>query len=159
MNFEIPLVIDEDTLKLLPERENKHVKFLLFWLQEKSCKAVVTKSAWKSFFKIWEEELKDCSEEFKNPFYQFIRGVVRPYRKEGYEDEEESENPAEQIIKIVNRDYDIVEFIIVSNPSLYNLNNLKVSNDQLLTLKDFYTLNEVENTDIFRSFSQIYGHK
>ena len=155
MDFEIPLVIDEETLNLIPEYENTFVKFLLFWLQERDCKAIVLKSAWKNFFKKWDINLKDTTDEIKEPFYGFIRGVVRPYKKDGYENEKEDSSPIKQITKIVNRDYDVIEFLIVSNPSLYNEDEIKISNNLIMSIKDFYNFHRVKNSEIFKLFSDL----
>ena len=127
--------------------------FLLFWLQEKETKAVVIKSVWKSFNKYWDEQLKEQN-EVKYSFNQFISGVVRPYRKEGYNDEIEESNPIAEMVKIVNRDYDIVEVLIVDNPCMFNGTSIKIAKESILTLKDFYTFNEIRNTPIFQAFSK-----
>jgi len=152
MNFEIPIVIDKKVLETIPSRD-KYVKFLLFWLQEKSTKCVIFKSAWVEFCKFWGGELAK-SPDAKFSFMNLMRGVIRPYRKDGYENYPEEENKINEIVRIVNRDYDIVEYLIVDNPSAFNNTEIKLSPNNIITLRNFYLLHEVSNTKIFHIFKE-----
>lgn len=152
LNFEIPIVIDEENLNEIPSR-NKYVRFLLFWLQERNTKCVVLKSSWKKFNEHWNNSLNEG--EVKECFFRFIRGIARPYRKEGHEDEKEDMNPTEEIIKVVNRDYDAVEFLLVKNPDLYKVKSIKLSHDNIFDLRGFYTIHEVNNSKIFQDYARL----
>jgi len=48
MDFEMPIVIDENVLEDITEK-TKYYEFLFFWLQERQTKAVIIKSKWNSF--------------------------------------------------------------------------------------------------------------
>lgn len=68
------LVLTKDILDRLIERTDKYVAFLRFWLSMVDTKAEVTLSAWKSFQKHWESELKELPET-RDSFFANIRGL------------------------------------------------------------------------------------
>lgn len=149
----------------MPESENKFVKFLIYWISGHNTKAVTTLKNWKRFFREWEERLKDRSDELKNPFFAFFRGIVTPYRKKYAKednlsitdnDNKEKSNNDEitNIINIINRHYATVEYLITEDPSIYEGKDIKIDKDRIVSLKGFFYLIEKDDNQSFEQFFQ-----
>lgn len=155
--MDIEIVICVEVLKKTTARE-KHSSFLQFWVSQKNTKAVVVKEDWNAFMKEWENDLKDCLEEVKQPFFGLLRGTATPYR-EKYADEvvgakeiELKGTSSEKITQIVNRHYATVQYVVVNNPNDFNISKMKISQDQLLTPKGFFNRMEIKEPKLVNEF-------
>ena len=152
MVFEIPVVIDGTVLDKLVSRD-KYSKFLIFYIQSLNSKIVTPKSVWNEFTRKWENELPQG--DIKDGFFNFFRGAVRPYRKEGYDEYPEKSTIVDELKSEVNRDYDSVNFLIVNDPSLYKGDSVKIGDDFIVNLKGFFTYHEVRRTPIYQQFDRL----
>ncbi|MBS3069150.1 hypothetical protein J4441_02170 [Candidatus Micrarchaeota archaeon] len=155
--LEVELLIDGSVLNDLVPTADKYSGFLLYWIYNNQTKAVVPKKSWNEFFRTWEEKLSHVSDEIKSPFFATVRGIASPYR-EKYADEagcpadisESSDDEAEELVRIANRHYATIKYIIVKNELSSQV--LKISQDRILSPKDFYTVQETQNNDFVKSF-------
>lgn len=126
-------------------------------------KAVIIKKHWKDFFNEWERDLKDSSDETKNPFFWYIRGLVTPYRKKygleaglcDVDDDENSHNPVEATKDIVNRHYATIKFLIVSDPEIYK-DGTKIDNRFIFTPETFFNYMDKNEKKIMSVFMKMY---
>lgn len=135
MAFDIPIVIDRSTLDALVTPDAAALA-LIDWLAERNTKAVILQSDWKAFCKEWEDALAD-NPSCKEAFFSHIRGLVRPYRKEGITSPEPT-NKIDAIKEVVNRDYDTIEFLILTDTGLIHPDGIKIDASRVVTLQGFY---------------------
>jgi len=161
---EVELVMDSESLQEHPSDE-KHLQFLLFWLNKHETKAVVTKRAWNTFTKGWEKKLPKNSET-ANAFFATMRGLFTPYRDkyaseaglavENDENAEEEKTEEGELSDIVNRHYPTVKYLIVKNPETFQATGLKIAGDKILNSKQFYNKLEIDDTVLIAEFCAAY---
>ncbi|MHB1709496.1 MAG: hypothetical protein ACYCT2_08500 [Thermoplasmataceae archaeon] len=154
-------VITGDVLERLPEPEDKYISFLRFWLSDNDTKAVVTLSEWKKFMEKWESELKDCSNEIKEPFFASMRGVVTPYRTKyateaGLKINNEQESNSIDERTIVTWHYATVRYLITGTPEKFRpeAEFIKISEASILTPKEFFNKLDVEDGETVTRFTE-----
>lgn len=169
--YSVDIVIDSGSLAKIKARDNKPAFFVIYWLSTEETKAVATKDSWNAFHKEIRDELKEMPDTYKGVI-GFFRGIITPYRtkyaeeagiklsleekdKDGKETEEDS-----QIIKIVNRHYATVKYLIVENPDAYLTfkkdGRLRIDTQNITTLEGFYELIATKDSNCISQFENYY---
>ncbi len=155
IDFDVKIVIGKDVLDEIFHND-KYNAFIRHWLVENETKAIVDMKSWKEFNKEWVNNLKDCTDEIKNPFFASIKGIVRPYREElAQSDIEEQIDHTDSItstVSIVNRHYATCQALIVKNVNDYKSKKIKIGSEFILTPKEFYILMSSKNPDCAKRF-------
>lgn len=159
----VTLVISKDVLMEFPDKEDRFIAFLIYWLSENQTKAVVTLSAWKEFESEWRNQLKGYSKEIIDPFFATMRGSITPYRV-SYATEANVSHDNDKISTtvdektIVNWHYATVRYLVTETPDKYKgkSDEIKIANDSILTPKELYSRYEVEDESFVRRFLEEY---
>ena len=149
----ISVVIDKTILDKL-HLSDKLNSFLKYWLVQEQTKAIVCSDDWNAYEKSWKAKFKEdmVGAEITIPFFASLRGVVYEY-----EGTLTSRNSHDKTIEIVNRHYATVQYLLSQNPQDYMGKNAKVSDDRILSLKEFYAVMEVKRQDFVQKFIRSYG--
>lgn len=161
-DMEVELVIDNVVLDKIVSQD-KVSEFLRFWISENKTKAVVVRIHWNEFIKKWETTLQEdgaSEEEVIRPFLAGMKGIVTPYRNKYLCDDKipeiELDSPIEETTRIINRHYATIKYVVVEDPKNYNQDDLKIDEEQLLDIEDFYRYNEVKNEAFVERFLSYY---
>lgn len=148
---DLSIIIDDKILKEFVYHNRKLIAFLIFWLDQHNTRVVTTKEVLDEFEDKWDLRLGEG--DIKLGFFGFINSHVRRYKKEDLP----KGNIVEQIIEMVNRDYDVVKYVIVDNPSDYHSDAVKIDNKRIVDLHGFYTQMEINNPQLVESFLNQFG--
>lgn len=148
-DFDVEIVIDKDVLEHLFEND-KYNTFLKVWLVNNERKAFVFNLTWSNFISYWKGQLKDMN-EVRQGFIAKVRGVVCEYKNDGT-DVQTGRDEVTETIGIVNRNYATCKFLIVDNKINYQGKGIKIGDENILTVKEFFSMMETENNEYVRKF-------
>jgi hypothetical protein len=160
----VKIVITQDVLFELPERSNKYIAFLRYWIALNDTKAVVTLSAWKEFEKHWNKRLKGESQELTESFFANMRGLITPYRTKYATEAQLQVNSEKESMgideeTIVEWHYATVKYLITKDPTRFHakIGRIKIPIEFILSPRGLFGKLEVEDGIIIDQFNNEFN--